>query len=97
VAGLPYRKIAAFLRAAFDVAACPGGLARAVGRVARKLEPTYESMLSKGKTSRQFAWESFWIEEWSGWSDIAHAREVEKKPMSERMRSVRFGFLDTGE
>jgi hypothetical protein len=49
------------------------------------------------KTSREFAWESFWIEEWSGWSEIAHAREVEKKPMSERMRSVRFGFLDTGD
>jgi transposase len=51
VAGLPYRKIVAFLKAAFGVVVSAGGLARALQRVARKFEPTYQSMLSKVRTS----------------------------------------------
>jgi transposase len=47
VSGMPYRKIVAFLKAAFGVVASAGGLSRALGRIARKLEPTYASMLSK--------------------------------------------------
>jgi hypothetical protein len=49
------------------------------------------------KTSRGFAWESFMAEEWSGFSHILHAREVERKGRKERLYSMRFGFLDSGD
>jgi hypothetical protein len=49
------------------------------------------------KTSREFAWQSFWAEEWSGFSDLARARKVERKSTSERLRNMRFGFLDSGD
>jgi transposase len=51
VAGLPYRKIVAFLKAAFGVVASAGGLARALQRIARRFEPTYESLLSRVRTA----------------------------------------------
>jgi hypothetical protein len=49
------------------------------------------------KTSRKFAWQSFWREEWSGFKEIWNARKVESKPKGERMDSIRFGMLDSGE
>jgi len=49
------------------------------------------------KTSIDFAWESLWIEEGSGLSEILHAPEVEKVPWSKRLASMRFGFLDSGD
>jgi hypothetical protein len=49
------------------------------------------------KTSREAAWEAFWVEEWSGFSHIVGAREVERKGRKERLYSMRFGFLDSGD
>lgn len=43
------------------------------------------------------AWEAFWAEEWSGFSHIVRAREVERKSAKERLYSMRFGFLDSGD
>jgi transposase len=51
VAGLPYRKIVAFLKAAFGMVVSAGGLARALQRVARKFEPTYAALLKRVKAS----------------------------------------------
>jgi len=49
------------------------------------------------KSSVKAAWEAFWVEEWSGFSHIVHARQVEKKGWKERLYSMRFGFLDSGD
>ncbi|HEX5136173.1 MAG TPA: hypothetical protein VFY93_04315 [Planctomycetota bacterium] len=49
------------------------------------------------KTSAGFAWRSFWAEEWSGLSQIFHAPAAEKKGRKERLASIRFGFLDSGD
>lgn len=49
------------------------------------------------KTSAKFAWQSFWAEEWSGFKDLANAPKAERKAKGERMDSIRFGMLDSGE
>jgi hypothetical protein len=49
------------------------------------------------KSSRQFAWQSFWDEEWTGFRDIGRGIKAETKTPSERMNSIRFGMLDSGE
>ncbi len=49
------------------------------------------------KDSVHAFWEGFWAEEWSGFSDLANARRVEKKSGKERLYSMRFGFLDSGD
>jgi hypothetical protein len=49
------------------------------------------------KESREFAWQSFWEEEGSGLRDLLHAPAAESKGKAERLASMRFGFLDSGE
>jgi hypothetical protein len=49
------------------------------------------------KTSRKFAWQSFWREEFDGFKSIANGIKNETKSPGERMSSIRFGMLDTGE
>jgi hypothetical protein len=49
------------------------------------------------RTSRQYGWGSFWWEEWSGLREIWAAFGNERKGAKERLRSMRFGFLDTGD
>ena len=49
------------------------------------------------KESRVFAWQSFWEEEWSGFRDLLNAPKAESKAKGERLASMRFGFLDSGE
>jgi hypothetical protein len=49
------------------------------------------------KTSRQFAWETFWEGQWAGWGDMARTAGTEFKEEGARLRSMRFGFLDTGD
>jgi hypothetical protein len=48
------------------------------------------------KTSVAFAWQSFWAEEWSGFSQIKQGLKAESVPVSERLAQMRFGFLDSG-
>jgi hypothetical protein len=47
------------------------------------------------KHSVAFAWQSFMAEE--DFKFIARAREVERKSGKERLYSMRFGFLDSGD
>jgi len=43
--GMPYGKVVAFVVAAFEIKICVGGLARALQRLADRLEPTYQNFL----------------------------------------------------
>lgn len=43
--GMPYGKVVAFIFVAFEIRICVGGLARALHRLADRLEPTYQSFL----------------------------------------------------
>ena len=47
--------------------------------------------------SREFAWQAFWEEEWSGFRDLLNAPAAESKGKAERLASMRFGFLDSGD
>lgn len=49
------------------------------------------------KESREFAWQAFWAEEGSGLKDLLHAPAAESKGKAERLASMRFGFLDSGD
>ena len=49
------------------------------------------------RTSREFAWQSFWREEGSGFQEIKRGLAGEKKPKGERISQMRFGFLDSGQ
>jgi transposase len=51
VVGAPYRKVVAFFQAAFGFVVSPGGLARALQRVAAKFEPTYGALLSEVRSA----------------------------------------------
>ncbi|MCK6459821.1 MAG: hypothetical protein L6Q95_07990 [Planctomycetes bacterium] len=47
------------------------------------------------KDSVAAAWEAFWVEE--DFKSIARARGAERKGGKERLYSMRFGFLDSGD
>jgi transposase len=49
--GLPYAKTAAVLEQAFGLAVTRGGLCRAIARVGRKAEPTYQRLIEQVRTS----------------------------------------------
>lgn len=49
------------------------------------------------RTSLQFAWDSFWAEEWEGLSVIFDTPKTEHVPWPERKASMRFGFVDSGD
>jgi len=50
------------------------------------------------KESIDYAWQSFWLEEWSGFSEIKRGIAAERAPTkADRLAAMRFGFLDSGD
>jgi len=49
------------------------------------------------RESVAYAWHSFWMDEGKGFQKIWRGLGNEIKPEGDRGRSLRFGFLDTGE
>ena len=49
------------------------------------------------KESAAYAWQTLWMDEGDGFKRMWRGAGNELKPEGERARSMRFGFLDTGE
>ena len=63
--GLTLRRTCAVLRQLFELRLSPGGLAQALRRLARKLEPAYENLLARLRAGPYVLWKQVPVSIWS--------------------------------